>query len=52
MKRDEYEADKEEYLGCLEELEQLIRENNLDQIYIIQKHGEELPYTAICRYLY
>ncbi len=45
MKRDEYEADKEEYLGCLEELEQLIRENNLDQIYIIQKHGEELPFT-------
>lgn len=37
--------DKEEYLGCLEELEQLIRENNLDQIYIIQKHGEELPFT-------
>ena len=45
MKREEYEKDPEEYLGCLENLEQLIREHNLDQIYIIQKHGEELPFT-------
>lgn len=45
MKRDEYEADPEEYLGCLEDLEQLIRKQNLDQIYMIQKHGEELRFT-------
>ena len=26
-------------------MEQLIREHNLDQVYIIQKNGEELPFT-------
>ena len=45
---DMQEGEEGEYLGCLEELEQLerlIREYNLDQIYIIQRHGEELPFT-------
>ena len=36
--------DSEEYLGCLEDLEQLIREYHLDQVYMIQKDGEELPF--------
>ena len=27
------------------DLEQLIREHNLDHVYIIQKNGEELPFT-------
>lgn len=34
-----------EYIGCLENLEALIREYNIDQLYIIQKNSEELPFT-------
>lgn len=45
MRREDMEETEEEYLGCLEDLEQLIREYNLDQVYIIQKSGEELPFT-------
>lgn len=45
MRREDLEGAEEEYLGCLEDLEQLIREHSLDQIYIIQKQGEELPFT-------
>lgn len=32
------------YIGCLEDLEEIIRTYNLDQLYIIQKHSEELPF--------
>ena len=45
MRREDLEGEEKEYLGCLEDLEQLIREHSLDQIYIIQKQGEELPFT-------
>lgn len=46
MTREDYENGAEgEYIGCLEELEELIRNYSLDQIYIIQKHGDELPFT-------
>lgn len=45
MQRTDLENAEEEYLGCLEDLEQLVREYNLDQVYIIQKNGEELPFT-------
>lgn len=46
MRREDMEGAKNgEYLGCLEDLEMLIREHNIDQVYIIQKHGEELPFT-------
>ena len=34
-----------EYLGCLDDLEELVREHNIDQVYIIQKQGVELPFT-------
>ncbi len=33
------------YIGCLENLEELIRDYNLDQVYILQKQGDELPFT-------
>lgn len=45
MHKEEYDSHSEEYLGCLEDLENLIREHNIDQVYIIQKHGEELKFT-------
>lgn len=46
MSREDYEeAPKGEYIGCLEDLEELIRTYNLDQVYIIQKNGDELPFT-------
>ena len=38
MRREDLEGAEEEYLGCLEDLEQLVREHSLDQVYIIQKH--------------
>ena len=34
-----------DYLGCLDDLEELVREHNIDQVYIIQKQGVELPFT-------
>lgn len=33
-----------DYIGYLDNLENLIREHNIDQVYIMQKHGEELPF--------
>ncbi len=33
------------YIGCLRNLEELIRTYKIDQVYIIQKHGDELPFT-------
>lgn len=46
MSKEDYEDAKEgEYLGNLEDLEDLIREHNIDQVYIIQKNSEELPFT-------
>lgn len=39
------EVHGEGYIGCLEDLEELIRTHNLDQVYIIQKNSEELPFT-------
>lgn len=45
MHKEEYDSNPQEYLGCLEDLENLIREHNIDQVYIIQKHGEELRFT-------
>ncbi len=38
-------APQNAYLGCLEDLETLIRTHNIDQLYIIQKDGTELPFT-------
>lgn len=44
--RQELEEDHEKkYIGCLEDLETLIRTHNIDQLYIIQKNSEELPFT-------
>lgn len=46
VRREDMEGSGEgKYLGCLEDLEELIRTHNLDQIYIIQKNGDELPFT-------
>lgn len=49
MNREDMEAqgnrEEPEYIGCLEDLEELIRTYNLDQLYIIQKNSEELPFT-------
>lgn len=46
MTREDFENAREgEYIGCLEDLEDLIRTYNLDQIYIIQKRSDELPFT-------
>lgn len=46
------EGDAGEYLGSLEELETLIRQYNLDQIYILQKREEQLSamqkYVDLC----
>lgn len=35
----------ESYLGCLEDLEELIRTYNIDQVYIMQMEGDVLPFT-------
>lgn len=44
--RQELEEDHEQrYIGCLEDLDTLIRTHNIDQLYIIQKNSEELPFT-------
>ena len=44
--RQELEEDHEKkYIGCLEDLENLIRTHNIDQLYLIQKNSEELPFT-------
>lgn len=46
MTRADYEQGAEgEYLGCLDDLEELVREHNIDQVYIIQKQDMELPFT-------
>ena len=44
MTREEAESDAL-YIGCLDDLEELIRTYQLDQVYIIQKKGEELAFT-------
>ncbi len=44
MTREEAESDSR-YIGCLDDLEELIRTYQLDQVYIIQKKGEELAFT-------
>lgn len=41
MRREEI-SDK--YIGCIEDLEHLIREHNIDQIYIMQKREDSLDY--------
>lgn len=46
MRREDMDnAEKGTYLGCLDDLEELIRKYNIDQLYIIQKNGDELPFT-------
>ncbi len=46
LTREKYESGREgEYLGCVEDMEALIRTYNLDQVYIIQKNSEELLFT-------
>lgn len=44
MTKEEAETDSQ-FIGYLDELEELIRTYQLDQIYIIQKNGEELAFT-------
>ncbi len=44
-KEDMEQVEAGTYLGCLDDLEDLIREHNIDQVYIIQKQGVELPFT-------
>ncbi len=44
-KEDLEQAEEGTYLGCLDDLEELVREHNIDQVYIIQKQGVELPFT-------
>ena len=50
--REQYEAAEEAYIGCAEDLENLIREYNIDQIYIGQDSAEGLPaaqkYLDLC----
>lgn len=41
MKREDI---SEKYIGCLEDLEALIREYNVDQVYIMQKREDSLDY--------
>lgn len=43
------EGDAGEYLGSIENLEDLIRQHNLDQIYILQKREEQL--SAMQKYI-
>lgn len=38
------DEDGEEYIGKLEDLEELIREYNIDQVYILQKNDNTLDY--------
>ncbi len=46
MTKEDYEqAEEGTYIGQLENLEELIREYNIDQVYIIQKQDVELPFT-------
>lgn len=46
MREDDMDAGhKEGYIGSLENLEELIRTHHIDQLYIIQKNSEELPFT-------
>lgn len=44
MTKEEAESDSR-FIGYLDELEDLIRTYQLDQIYIIQKNGEEISFT-------
>ncbi|MBR6626496.1 MAG: sugar transferase [Lachnospiraceae bacterium] len=37
--------DEANYIGKLEDLEEIIREYNVDQVYIIQREGEQLKFT-------
>ena len=50
--RQEYQQGKGEYLGCAEDLETLIREHNIDQIYVGQDPAENVPeaqkYLDLC----
>ncbi len=43
----DYDLSPDSYLGKLEDLESLIRTYNLDQVFILQKHGDELPFTQV-----
>lgn len=46
MREDDVDINhKEDYIGSLDNLEELIRTYHIDQVYIIQKHSEELPFT-------
>ncbi|MBQ8822028.1 MAG: sugar transferase [Lachnospiraceae bacterium] len=44
-KEDMEQAEEGIYLGCLDDLEELVREHHIDQVYIIQKQGVEVPFT-------
>ncbi len=44
-KQEMEEDSNHQYIGCLEDLDTLIRTYNIDQLYIIQKNSEELPFT-------
>ena len=43
--REIYEAAKEDYIGCVDDLENLIREHHIDQVYVGQDSGENLAET-------
>lgn len=50
--KEEYEKDKEVYLGIIQDVEELVKQHNIDQIYIMQKDGSEVnsiqQYLDIC----
>ena len=50
--RREYESAREDYIGCAEDLEKLIREHNIDEIYVGQDSTEKLTdaqkYLDLC----
>lgn len=48
-KEDIKESEKDSYLGTIDELEKLIREHNIDQIYILQKKDADL--TDVQKYM-
>lgn len=44
-KKEYQEAEEDEYIGCVDNLEEVIRKYNLDQIYIMQNNQNECVFT-------
>ncbi len=37
-----FKENPKQYIGCLEHLEDIIRDHHIDQVYIMQRHGEDV----------